>query len=462
MITSRVIIDNFNKLTTTLLDKDVIKNLEDIGLEQEKNKSILLSNCDTYILLQLDKSNSSRNVTFNDVKEIQGKKIYEIYKIEKEFYNSDTLFYYTRPMKTFFEYLDRVKTYTKYSEYYSLLAVKKSNNEMIHEMLVGLYVTNSLKKYIPNFAYLYAGIANTNEIIYENVFNNITLRQYIKKCSASQFLNIYMQLVYALKWAYIQFDYTHYDLHNDNVIVKTTEPKQILYYTENGKEYLQTESIATIIDFSSSHFKLSERHFGKGGYEKYSIYSYKSNIFHDLYKILMFSLLESYNTKNTAVFNEAVKIFRYFNTYEDAKSALSTQYEYLFSLPLDENTKQFDIDNFAKYIRQNCNCNFISKNKFDCPLYESGFKEYDIKFSEKDLSNIIMVDLSTYKKEFILNEYTVTLLKNMYTYMLEVKDSENLKFLIEIVKKNKEILDKIPNDIEWYNKNRKLFEIHFL
>lgn len=204
----------------------------------------------------------------------------------------------------------------------------KANSDQMHEYFVGVFGTNNLRDKIPNFAYVigffecsppYIDNATTvdpsanpkerkaltfcqnnspdnlvNYLMYENIKNAKSVKDFIKDgCSAVQFANILTQIVLSLDLANRELDFSHYDLHWDNVLVKKlAEPIYIPYVVEGKTYYLLTDEVATIIDFGQSHIKYNGEDFGfnvaEGG-----IMPNRSYAMNDIYKFIMFSLWAS-------------------------------------------------------------------------------------------------------------------------------------------------------------------------
>lgn len=280
------------------------------------------------------------------------------------------------------------------------------HDTLLHELIVGLHGTNHLRKHIPNFVYVYGGFRSSpplvdpeskrvvtyclstenpvNYVLFENLGDVPSLQTYLQKCSGQEFLNIYMQILYALHTALKVIDFTHYDLHCNNVLLRLPEQScnmfQIPYETELGKEYITTNVIPTIIDYgyaqvrtkdvidSAGHVLVTGQHLGRSDYVPFSVYAYRSWIMHDLYKLLMFSLSAAYKYNNQNVVFVASKIFRFFNSTEDVESAIRQQEEIKFPLPLTKMSNTLTINNFATYIRKVCDCSFINGIKNNLPI----------------------------------------------------------------------------------------------
>jgi hypothetical protein len=316
------------------------------------------------------------------------------------------------------------------------------NDPLLHKLIVTLYGTNKLRDQIPNFVYYYGGFKCSpplidpetkqvvtwclhddnpvNYVLLENIGPVITMSKYIETCTGTEFVNVYMQVLYALRFALKEIDFTHYDLHYENVVLrephlkhphiqaaepatkrpdcvpisssrttkgecpagtkkKEPNPFQIKYETERGIEYITTTYIPTIIDFSYAHIKTNEikdssgtvfmpiQHFGRNGFVPFSIFSYRSWIMHDLYKFLMFCMLAASRAENESVMKEAIKIFRFFNHVENPIVALEEQWPTRYAFPLTAETNALTINDLAIYIRTACDCSFISFSKSSLP-----------------------------------------------------------------------------------------------
>lgn len=257
------------------------------------------------------------------------------------------------------------------------------NNELLHEYFIGTYGLNQLRKIVPNFAYIMGSFAcsppainqnkevvawcnnnvnSVNYVLYENITPGMGLRDYIKKgCTFNQWLNIYMQVLYALQVAYEIADFTHYDLHDENVIVREIEQNTVLipYKTEKGiQEYIQADSVATIIDFGISHIKYRGENFGVNDRIPWGVRADRGFPMHDAYKLLLWSM-KTASKSNHAIFKDMVKIFRFFNKTDDPQIVVQEQSKTYFYLPNSgEQTKLTHYD-LTRYIRSNIATPFI-------------------------------------------------------------------------------------------------------
>lgn len=211
----------------------------------------------------------------------------------------------------------------------------KNDKSLLHEMLVGILGTGSLKVLIPNYAYIYGGFTCSSPIydkkdskvitrwcdsnspnkisyvVYENIKNSIPMDKLSAECTVTleaffnrysigfrrgcnQGLQVFKEVIgqcfYALRNMYKKIDFTHYDLHPGNILITKLEEKMSIGYNSYDERpvYINSQYIAKIIDFGFSHFKYHDRDLGKSRLEQFSIYADKSFIMYDIYKIIVF------------------------------------------------------------------------------------------------------------------------------------------------------------------------------
>lgn len=172
-------------------------------------------------------------------------------------------------------------------------------NEVIHEAFIGLYGTNTLDS--KNFAKIIT--ANPSETCLSEFYNSDKIRytyeqkedisqgkvscsyviyEYIPGITLEEFLvsvtniqnlkDVYWRLFQALYKAYKEIDFTHYDLHPLNVIVKD-------------------DLTPVIIDYGSSHIKYKEKDYGKQF--RNAFIRNKSCWQHDIFRLIWSALLET-------------------------------------------------------------------------------------------------------------------------------------------------------------------------
>jgi hypothetical protein len=317
---------------------------------------------------------------------------------------------------------------SKDNKLFVIKAPRSSANEddLLHELFIA-YQLNSLRKYVPNFAYAYGGfkcsppIIDQNEdvvawcnntkktiqyIAYENIQPSLSMGDFVKTCTFTDFLNKYLQILYSLSVAHKKLDFTHYDLHHDNVLLrKLPQLTYIPYDTETGRMYLKTDSIATIIDFGFSHIQVNVTtsssgrggemlHYGIWDFIPYGVYPRASFPMHDAYKFLLMSMRVMYENKNMECFNKASQILTFFNSDETPIQILKEQYDTFYSLILTDVTKNIYHYDLTTYIR-NKFPNEVSKILYNIPPSNSrilGCTGTDICYTSDEIVDILGIN----------------------------------------------------------------------
>lgn len=152
----------------------------------------------------------------------------------------------------------------------------ENHETIIHETFVGVCELNKLRDECANFAYVLGGLfcnpvmirddiggfctipgkegkGNVPYVIYEEVKRSITLERFFStEHTIRECLEVVIQIILALQLAYQKCDFTHFDLHNLNILVQERSDFFVLRY---GKYYLKTKHVAVIIDYGVSHVK---------------------------------------------------------------------------------------------------------------------------------------------------------------------------------------------------------------
>lgn len=218
-------------------------------------------------------------------------------------------------------------------------------NNLKREYFIGRWYMNKLRYRLPNFVYTLGAfmckqidtkkdtngvkisqkICSRSEklvpyIITEKIDGDTLYNEFVKNSlTIEQYLNILVQVLIALEIAQREFNFTHYDLHTENVMLRNTN---IQSYTVNldDKEYtINPEHLAVIIDYGISSVnerKQSSKEVGNSigvtdNYNKFRIYNYMIPGY-DVYK---FMTLSAYTFRN--IRNDIMNIFRVYQNQDD-------------------------------------------------------------------------------------------------------------------------------------------------
>lgn len=218
------------------------------------------------------------------------------------------------------------------------------DEDLNHEAFVGMAAINKLRNKIPNFVHTYGLykcapiLVNQNKevveycpspeptypyLVIENIDNAKGMRDVAPYLSCQEFLEVYIQIINAINVANKEFDFSHYDLHQDNVLIQQfKDPVTVPIYLSDRIIYLHTRHLARIIDLGRAHVKIGKYHFGEPGYHHVNAYYDRSFPIYDTYKIL----LASYKPREDQEYERLMdKLYQF---YKEDKSITQRMAEY--------------------------------------------------------------------------------------------------------------------------------------
>lgn len=227
------------------------------------------------------------------------------------------------------------------------------NENISHDIFIGLFGTNNLRKINNNIVYVIGGftlspvyMSDNNEIltwglaqstvsthyaIYEKILPSTDLKRFLYESTTIEFLQIYLQLLYTLGLANSQIDFCHNDLHDENVLIKKMNKNEVdIFYPKFGtldKDiYVRSKYLAVIIDLGMAHIKYNNKHFGPCGFERYGITHNRSFILGDAFRVLLCCYHQVVKINNYLVEDVIKKIFKFFSNedIDEFSSNLST------------------------------------------------------------------------------------------------------------------------------------------
>ena len=209
---------------------------------------------------------------------------------------------------------------------------RPGSDNLNHEIFVGLFGTNQLRSLTLGFAFSYGGFncsgsyrtglvetwcqnscsnANPGAECQQTLsyslserINGRTLYDYIKGFDSNQFYLCFLQVLFSLQTAYEQISFTHYDLHDMNIVIRELDQIYRVRYKLRNMEYLvSTNAIPTIIDFGIAYIKLGEKSYSEFNPKLYQLLGTTDKPFplYDAYKLLLSILLHSLEFRNEAV-----------------------------------------------------------------------------------------------------------------------------------------------------------------
>jgi len=363
---------------------------------------------------------------------------------------------------------------------------KQHENDALHELFVGLRL-NELRRYVPNFAFVYGGIGcsppiidpeNKNGkvltfcdgtesrlpyIVYESITPSEPFDVYVKKGHVDQFLSVYFQYLLALDLASEKLRFTHYDCHPGNILARKIKVEGIEgnfcipYRSSKSKDviYVVSDVVATAIDYGQSTIGFKGRDIGYGDVRIRQAGVVKGPWpMHDAYKLLMFTafdLMEEDSKKPVKQYGHLLNvmndIFRFFNKTEPFDKCLKEQRDNLFILPMFDDNRDVTIMELINYIQSVYDTSNVLLDKPNFPVLECTWcytfakvekDAYRTQHSPRDLFEFY--DIATHLGKAVSDQYDDLVNNFNYEkaaadYMLKVKKTlEDLKKYVNLAK----------------------------
>jgi serine/threonine protein kinase len=327
----------------------------------------------------------------------------------------------------------------------------------MNEYFVGVYGMNYLRKYIPNFGFYYHMEKNPKSI---KVFQEYIPYKYYKdflqqkyqliylSSMGEDFLSIILQIICSLECAQNMLQFTHYDLHHENVLLRENDTNYnfSIPIFDYNMEFENSKYIATITDFGFSTIRLNHQNiisncygFPEYGYLSFfnssvdmtrlllTTYDICNNLYHNTKKVFYVKIIDFCNFIFKHFYNFNMKEFN------DKKSILR---KYFFNFTGFPQTYKTPFDLLTFIIKNKSHiCNIFEIDNL--PIKIKKEKLQLAKLSQKNsqiVSNILCIsELEKIKDERLHNFY-----KNNY------KDIFNLKEFKNKVKKTKILSKKLP------------------
>lgn len=251
--------------------------------------------------------------------------------------------------------------------------------DMVHEIFVATHGTNELRRLIPNFAYVYGGFQcapsvfdskgklislcgtgkKTQYIVYETIAPAIDFNTAVagnEKTNTEDLFtpktlyDAFLQIALATYMAWKRFDWTHYDLNRENVLLRRVphHPEFLIRYEFEGMDvYVKSDRVSTIIDFGYSHIKVGGKHYGYA-IPEYGVFPDHSNPLLDMYKLMLFVASSAVDDKRDDLIKVLAEFYKYFSS-EDINIAVEKQIEYYYYLP-ESLSKELSLVGFINHM----------------------------------------------------------------------------------------------------------------
>lgn len=337
---------------------------------------------------------------------------------------------------------------------FTIKSGEQSENFSIHEAFVGMVCLNNLRSKLPTFMHTYGVFQGTESIndekyitdfcplhyddtiyIMIEYINGTRLMDLIPSLSPIEYFNIYMQIINALYVAQFYYQFAHYDLHTDNVLITILPtPIDIPYYPLSGK-YIRTKYLARIIDFGQSHVVVNGQHFGPIGLSHFNRYSDACIELQDIYLFMMWS----YNKRNPSVDELLSRLYSYFGS-DRIQNHLHEQDS---GYPVPFNGKLGNlIDYLHNHFSSELSQIIIDEDKVqELAICRTNCQSWDTFIAkiftlEPNIQNLIQCNLSYLEAEKSQNEFLISRLNSiniLSLYREEIKGVKNYLLDVPIV-----------------------------
>lgn len=219
---------------------------------------------------------------------------------------------------------------------------------LLHEFVVGS-ILNNMRRDCPSFMYCFGGFrcaapvitgsgkkavvskwcSGTDELVNYVIFEKIKGTSFgsaVKDCSLTDYLSWMVQVAMGNKRAVEKFGYTHYDLHDGNVLLREVDerkegdptdrtPFYIPFVMDDGSIiYVAATRVAVTIDYGRCQIKYEDRHYGFWSYglRQDGLYPNKTRPLYDIYRLFGFSCFSAMEGGNEELLEELLPMMDFF------------------------------------------------------------------------------------------------------------------------------------------------------
>lgn len=360
-----------------------------------------------------------------------------------------------------------------------IIKVPQTNDgtvSMLTEYYIGIKAVNKLRYILPTFVYTLGAFVcpivtpedsnpnlcinntdNTSYVIYEKI-NGDTVGKLLqtKELDFNQWLNIFSQLLLSLEVAQREINFTHFDLHIGNVMVRKARNTNYNVLIHDKEYQVNTDIFPVIIDFGMATSCVNSKTIGSYDFPKYGMLNYMIPGY-DMYKFLVFSY--SYSESNDKLRKQIRNIFKIisdidpYNIYKNPLGLSTALNEYCAKATFSDVGKLTPIRFFNLLKKEypqiiSNNIKITDRKQYFKVQYSSLLKTYDDIFNSKEsIKNVLEIAHNCLKTNtsYIITKYNVHVMSR-YNQILKSKEFEKkisyINTYIEGLKKSIQ-LDKI-------------------
>jgi len=354
---------------------------------------------------------------------------------------------------------------------------QNSNNfdSKVREYFIGIKSLNNLRNITPTFVYTLGAFScpkpskngkissenkNTAYVLYEKIpgesFNTILKNDQL---NFKEWLILFFQLLLGLEIAQRTTRFTHFDMHTDNVMVRThgvysyTIPLDMKTYSINNPK-----SVPVIIDFGATTTYVDGKYIGSYDYIKHGMLNFMIPG-HDMYKFMISCIRKTTNKK---LKEELISLFHFYDNDDDPYSIKTTGEEGVI-LASNEYCKNITFSKVANYTplmliewlwkkfsdKLKPTINITDRKNYCSIKYSNIIKEYENIFITKQNDPDQALKIGNRMSSYVMCKYIITMLEK-YNFFIECEElKDKIIFFDKNIKKSKSVL--LKQDISMLN-----------
>lgn len=285
---------------------------------------------------------------------------------------------------------------------------------------------NKLSTLVPNFVHTKQIHVQDDMFVSYDLVEGDTWESKLNTLSFSQFIHIFVTVLFALELAQRYCSFCHYDLHLENILLVQEKVDYTLVF--DGYCYqIHSEWIPVLIDFGFSSAVIKDKAFGCESFEHCGIYPFPLPGM-DMYKLLFHAYAKADEKLQTKIGN----LFLFYGSYDPYKILISSKKDLVsYSKQYLRNVSTSHIAGytpleFAKWILERYPSKYIN------------IRPRDLFRPIRHKKSLTLPEIDT--KSYILNSY----IKNMFGIDTNL-DEQYVQFDCELLSKYTRI--RVPNEL---------------
>lgn len=339
------------------------------------------------------------------------------------------------------------------------------------ESSCAMMATNEMRRIIPNFLYLFTSFTaspmyiredkavswathtekTVTYLLYEKV--GMALQDFIQHASVIEFMEVFLQILLALRTANLQCKFTHYQIKSDMISVRRLNtPISIAYATPEGQKYLTTNSLALITPSPVAYFKKDNIEYGTIKFINQRIHK-ADFLISDYFSLTLMMASLAVKLNKDDCLNQCRRMLTFF-TKASLESVLSSSLAKMGYRANIDTMSDKSPDAYFSHIRRMCTTSFLNENNshpFSCSNIPTNFL-HEINAVNEMQESITPKEMHTLHPETFVDYYDCSMIesvKEKFDYfrakeMFQEKYRHTISLITEELKISIPDLTKVP------------------